>query len=166
MPRLLILDSLLLIILSGCALSHNDCYKQCYATMNVRPGPIDEPVELHEAQDDLEQVITDSFRDCIIVGNSHFCGPPVRVDLLKRFAAKKGANVILWRATPEKAGFEHECQCNPIGAHGRGTNDANNENEIEFTSVSVSVHGSAAAGPGATTIYYHQIWFLYRGQQW
>jgi len=38
-------------------------------------------------------------------------------------------------------------------------------NAIWFTSVSASVSGSAASGPGATYIYSHRIWFLYRDEQ-
>ncbi|UCE48368.1 MAG: hypothetical protein JSW47_22575 [Phycisphaerales bacterium] len=165
MHRLLILTSLLIFILSGCGLRPNNCYEQCYATMNAMPGPIDGQVEYFGIQDDLEKVRMESFSDCIIVGKSHFCGPAVPLKVLKRFAAKKGANVILWRWTLDRAGLLHDCQCNPIGSHHVEIDDAPGENEIVFVSASASVRGSAASGPGATLIYSHQIWFLYRDEQ-
>ena len=165
MHKSLIPASLVIAILSGCGLRHNNCYEQCYATMSLMPGPVDGQVGYFGAKDDLEKVIMERFSDCTIVGKSHFTGPAVPLEVLKRFAAKKGANVILWRRTPDRAGFLHDCQCNPIGGHHVEISDAPSENEIVFASASASVHGSAAAGPGATQLYAHQIWFLYKDEQ-
>ncbi|MHC4568934.1 MAG: hypothetical protein ACYTE3_24625 [Planctomycetota bacterium] len=165
MHKLLISGPLLIFILSGCGLRHNNCYEQCYVTMNLMPGPIEGKVEFFGEKNDLEKVREESFSDCIIVGKSHFSGPAVPLKVLKRFAAKKGANVILWRWTVDRAGFLHDCRCNPIGSHHVDIDDAPGENEIVFASASASVHGSAAAGPGATLIYSHQVWFLFRDEQ-
>ncbi len=167
MRKLLILSALMIPTLSGCGPNYSSCYKKCYAAMNVMPGPVDGPValhEFHEIQDDLERVRKADFADCVMVGKLHFSGPPVRVDLLKRFAAKKGANVILFRGVPQRAGLDFECRCNPIGSHEKPVDDARNENETLVVSKSVSVGGSAAAGPGATMIFAHQVWFLYRDE--
>lgn len=154
-----------LIFMSAGCLRHNNCYEQCYATMNATPGPFDGEVEYIGCNDALEKVRKKNFSDCIIVGKSHFCGPPVSLKVIKRFAAKKGANVILWRWNPERAGLKQECQCNPIGTHHIGIDDTPGENEIKFVSKSASVSGSAASGPDATLIYAHQVWFLYRDEQ-
>ena len=164
MYKLPILYLLLMAILSGC-LRHNNCYEQCYATMKVMSGPFDGKVEYFGTSDELEKLRNESFSDCIIVGKSHFSGPPVSLKVIKRFAAMKGANVILWRWKPERAGLQHECQCNPIGSHDVEIEDTPDENMVEFTSKSVSVRGSAASGPGATVIYAHRIWFLYRNER-
>jgi hypothetical protein len=130
--------------------------------MNVMPGPFDGKVEYIGCSDELEKVRMQKFSDCIIVGKSHFSGPPVSLKVIKRFAAKKGANVILWRWNPERAGLKQECQCNPIGSHHVEIEETTGENEIKVISKSVSVSGSAASGPDATVIYAHQVWFLYR----
>ena len=170
MYKLPILCSLLICILSGC-LRHNNCYEQCYATMKVMPEPFNGKVEYFpttgelETMGELEYVRMKNFSDCIIVGKSHFSGPPVSLKVIKRFAAKKGANVILWQWSPERAGLQHECQCNPIGSHHVEIDEALGENETLVVSASASVRGSAAAGPGATVIYAHRIWFLYRNEQ-
>jgi len=170
MYKLPILCLLLISILPGC-LRHNNCYEQCYAAMKVMPEPFDGKVEYFpttgemETMGELEYVRMKNFSDCIIVGKSHFSGPPISPKVLKRFAAKKGANIILWQWSPERAGLQHECWCNPIGSHHVEIEDTSDENMVEFTSKSVSVRGSAASGPGATLIYAHRIWFLYRNEQ-
>jgi hypothetical protein len=164
MYRLLILGFLLIFIFSGC-LRHNNCYEQCYATMKVMPHLASGQVEHFLLEGDLEQAKKERFSDCIVVGKSHFSGPPVPLKSVKRFAAKKGANIILWRGTPERAGLEHECRCNPIGSHHVEIVEAPGENETLVVSASASAGGSAAVGPGATVIYAHRIWFLYRDEQ-
>ena len=165
MRKLPILSLLLISILSGCGLRHNNCYEQCYATMKVMPDTFDGKVEYFGPNEELEKVRMENFSDCTVVGKSHFSGPPVSLKVIKRFAAKKGANVILWRWKPERAGLQHECWCNPIGSHHVEIEDTTDENMVEFVSKSVSVRGSAASGPGATVIYAHRIWFLYRDEQ-
>ena len=157
--------SLAILVLSGCGPRHNNCYEQCCAIMNAMPGPLEEHVKCYEIDSDPEQLRQDSFSDCINVGKSHFSGPPMDREAVKRFAARIGANVILWHATLERAGFNHDCQCRPIGSHEVVIEEDTDDNQVVFVSKSMSVGGSAAAGPGATYIYSHQIWFLYEDEQ-
>ena len=165
MNRLLIVILLLLPMMPGCWRCNNKCHELCYRSIALSAEPIDGPVKIYEYEDDVERVAKEEFSDCIIRGKSYFSSPYIGAEKLKRFAARIGANVVLCQRNLERAGLDFECQCNPIEIVDPVDDQVDDPNMIRFASVSASVSGSAAAGPGATYIYSHKIWFLYRDKQ-
>jgi hypothetical protein len=137
----------------------------CYKSIALSAEPIDGPVKIYEYADDLDRVAREEFPDCIIRGKSYFSSPYIGAEKLKRFAAKIGANVVLCQRNLERAGLDFECRCNlPEIIDSRET-ELDDPNMVRVVSASASVSGSAASGPGATYIYSHKIWFLYRDNQ-
>ena len=154
-----------IVVLAGCE-SRNRCYETCYRSVTARAETTAGTVEFVECQGDLEPLSREEFSDCTIVGKSYFSAPFAKPDDLKRFAARKGANVVLCARTLERAGLQHECRCNPVQADDTTvTEEPEDPNVITFTSVSASAQVSSAVGPGATYIFSHEIWFLYRDKQ-
>jgi hypothetical protein len=154
----------LVCILPGCCKGPNQCHEKCYVGISEITETIEGPVEFFKVQGDLEWARSEKFPDCIVVGKSYFCAPFVEAKKLKRFAAKIGANVILCQRNLERAGMKYECQCNPLEVADTAPNKPHDPNAIEFTSISMTAEGSAAAGPCATHIFSHKIWFLYKDE--
>jgi len=153
-----------IVVLVGCDRA-NRCYETCYRSVTAHAETTVGTVEFVDCQGDWEQLSSEEFSDCTIVGKSYFSAPLVKPDDLKRFAARIGANVVLCARTLERAGLQQECQCNPVEANDAPTEEPQDPNMIAFTSMSASVQHSAAVGAGATYIFSHEIWFLYRDKQ-
>ena len=152
----------LICALAGCCKGPNVCHEDCFKRIHTIAEAVNGPVEFYEVQGDLERARNEDFPDCVIVGKSSFSAPFAGPKKLKRFAAKIGANVILCRRTFEKASVDYECRCNPIEEVKAAPVESHDPNAIEFTSISMTAEFSAAAGPCATDIFAHKIWFLYR----
>jgi len=165
MNRLFIVILLFIPMMPGCWRRSSRCHETCYKSIAARPEPIEGPVELYEYASDVERVGREEFSDCTVLGKSYFSSPYIKADKLKRFAARIGANIVLCQRNLERAGLDVECQCNPAEVVVPDDKEVDDPNVIRFTSASVSVSGSAAAGPGATYIFSHKIWFLYRDEQ-
>lgn len=165
MNRLFLVVLFFTVMSPGCWRCNNTCHEICYLSIALSGAPIDEPIKIYEFEDDVERMAMEEFPDCIVRGKSYFSSPYISAEKLKRFAAKIGANAVLCQRNLERAGLDFECRCNPIEIVFPKDNQVDDPNAIWFTSASASVSGSAAAGPGATYIYSHRIWFLYRDGQ-
>ena len=165
MNRLFLVVLLFTVMLPGCWRCNSTCHEMCYMSIALSAEPIDGPIKIYEYENDVERMAMEEFSDCIVRGKSYFSSPYISAKKLKRFATRIGANVILCQRHLERAGLDFECRCNPIEIVVPEDDQVDDPNAIWFTSVSASVSGSAASGPGATYIYSHRIWFLYRDEQ-
>jgi len=164
MNRLRIVSLLLMLMLPGCWRCNNTCHDMCYRSIALSAEPIGGPAKIYEYESDVERVAREEFPDCIIRGKSYFSSPYINAEKLKRFATKIGANVVLCQRNLERAGLDFECRCNPIEVVVPEDDQFDDPNMVRVVSASASVSGSAASGPGATYIYSHRIWFLYRDE--